>query len=134
MAFRAPCLPGTVRRPLMALDPDHLSGDPVTASSAITIRPAIAADAAAMGRLGAGLVAMHHDFDASRFIASTRGTARSYASFLAGELERPEVIVLVAEEAGALLGYTYAGIEGHDYMVLRGPAGVVYDIVVDPAR
>lgn len=31
-------------------------------------------------------------------------------------------------------GYTYAGIEGRDYMALRGPAGALYDIVVDPAR
>ena len=32
-----------------------------------------------------------------------------------------------------MVGYTYAGVEGNDYMALRGPAGVVYDIVVDPA-
>ena len=31
-----------------------------------------------------------------------------------------------------MLGYTYAGVEGTDYMSLRGPAGVVYDVVVDP--
>ena len=33
-----------------------------------------------------------------------------------------------------MLGYTYAGVEGTDYMSLRGPAGVLYDIVVDPAH
>lgn len=33
-----------------------------------------------------------------------------------------------------MIGYTYAGVEGTDYMSLRGPAGVVYDIVVDPAH
>jgi ribosomal protein S18 acetylase RimI-like enzyme len=33
-----------------------------------------------------------------------------------------------------VLGYTYAGVEGNDYMSLRGPAGVVYDLVVDPTR
>jgi ribosomal protein S18 acetylase RimI-like enzyme len=33
-----------------------------------------------------------------------------------------------------VLGYTYAGVEGYDYMSLRGPAGVLYDIVVDPAH
>jgi ribosomal protein S18 acetylase RimI-like enzyme len=32
-----------------------------------------------------------------------------------------------------VIGYTYAGVESNDYMALRGPAGVVYDIVVDPA-
>jgi len=33
-----------------------------------------------------------------------------------------------------VIGYTYAGVEGNDYMSLRGPAGVLYDIVVDPAH
>ena len=31
-----------------------------------------------------------------------------------------------------MVGYTYAGVEGNDYMSLRGPAGVVHDIIVDP--
>ncbi len=31
-----------------------------------------------------------------------------------------------------MVGYTYAGIEGFDYMTLRGPAGALHDIVVDP--
>jgi ribosomal protein S18 acetylase RimI-like enzyme len=31
-----------------------------------------------------------------------------------------------------VLGYTYASVEGYDYMSLRGPAGVLNDIVVDP--
>ena len=39
----------------------------------------------------------------------------------------------MAERGGQVLGYTYAGVEAHDYMALRGPAGVLYDIVVDPA-
>jgi ribosomal protein S18 acetylase RimI-like enzyme len=42
------------------------------------------------------------------------------------------VVVLVAEHDGVVVGYTYAGVEGVDYMSLRGPAGVLYDIVVDP--
>ena len=33
-----------------------------------------------------------------------------------------------------MVGYSYAGVEGNDYMALRGPAGVVYDIVVDPGH
>jgi hypothetical protein len=35
----------------------------------VTVRPASAEDEAAMGRLGAMLVAEHHDFDPRRFIA-----------------------------------------------------------------
>jgi ribosomal protein S18 acetylase RimI-like enzyme len=103
-------------------------------ASVITTRRATAADAPALGRLGALLVALHHDFDRDRFIAPTPNTAPAYGGYLASQLDRPEVVVLVAEEAGVILGYTYAGLEGNDYMALRGPAGVVYDLVVEPTR
>jgi ribosomal protein S18 acetylase RimI-like enzyme len=99
-----------------------------------TIRPAAPADLPAIGRLGALLVRLHHDFDPERFIPAAPGTERAYASFLGTQLAEPEVIVLVAERDGEVLGYTYAGVEGYDYMALRGPAGVLYDIVVDPAH
>ena len=98
------------------------------------VRPAQRADIPAIGRLGAQLVRLHHDFDPQRFIAATSGTEHGYASFLGTQLDDPDVIVLVAERDGQVLGYTYAGVEGVDYMSLRGPAGVLYDIVVDPAH
>ena len=88
----------------------------------------------AVGRLGALLVQLHHDFDAARFMAATAQTPRGYASYLGTQLAEPNVVMLVAERDGAILGYTYAGVEGVDYMSLRGPAGVLYDIVVDPAH
>lgn len=96
------------------------------------IRPATTADLPAVGRLGALLVGTHHDFDPQRFLPATSRTAEGYASYLATQLEQPEVAVLVAEEHGQVVGYTYAAMEGTDYMSLRGPAGVLYDIVVDP--
>jgi ribosomal protein S18 acetylase RimI-like enzyme len=105
-----------------------------TDASGITIRPASSADLEAIGRLGALLVRTHHDFDPQRFIAATPQTERGYASFLETQLDEPRVVVLVAERSGGVLGYTYAGVEGRDYMSLRGPAGVLYDIVVDPAH
>lgn len=100
----------------------------------ITIRPAAPADLPAIGRLGALLVRTHHDFDPERFIAATPQTEHGYASFLGTQLMEPNVVVLVAEWNGEVLGYAYAGVEGRDYMSLRGPAGVLYDIVVDPAH
>jgi ribosomal protein S18 acetylase RimI-like enzyme len=100
----------------------------------VTIRPAIAADVRAMGRLGAVLVQTHHDFDAARFIAATPQTEHGYASYLGSQLAKRDIIILVAEDDGDVLGYTFAGIEGYDYMELRGPAGVLYDIVVDQAH
>jgi len=100
----------------------------------VTIRPATAADVRAMGRLGAVLVQTHHDFDAARFIAATPQTEHGYASYLRSQLAKRDIVVLVAEDDGDVLGYTFAGIEGYDYMELRGPAGVLYDIVVDQAH
>ena len=98
------------------------------------IRPARPADLAAVGRLGALLVRTHHEFDARRFIAPTPQTEQGYGSFLGTQLSEPNVIVLVAEADDEVLGYTYSGVEGRDYMSLRGPAGVLYDIVVDPGH
>jgi ribosomal protein S18 acetylase RimI-like enzyme len=42
--------------------------------------------------------------------------------------------VFVAEKDGAVIGYTYAGIEARDWMALRDTAGALYDILVDPTR
>jgi ribosomal protein S18 acetylase RimI-like enzyme len=100
--------------------------------SDVIVRPARPADQAAMGRLGAMLVAEHHDFDPPRFIAPLPNLPERYGSFLVSRIERPEMVVLVAERDEAVVGYAYAGLEGNDYMALRGPAGVLYDLVVDP--
>ena len=101
---------------------------------AVTVRPATSADVGALGRLGAHLVRTHHDFDPARFMAATARTERGYASWLDSQLRERDVVVLVAERGGEVLGYTYAGVEGPDWMALRGPAGVLHDIVVDPAH
>jgi len=97
----------------------------------VTIRPAARADLAAIGRLGALLVKTHHDFDSERFLPASDETPHGYASFLGTQLDKRDVVIFVAEYAGEVVGYTYAGNEGYDYMSLRGPAGVLYDIVID---
>ena len=102
--------------------------------SSITIRPAKTEDLRAIGRLGALLVRLHHDFDPERFIAAAPRTEQRYASFLGSQLDEPNVVILVAERNSDVVGYTYGGVEDYDYMALRGPAGVLYDIVVDPAH
>jgi ribosomal protein S18 acetylase RimI-like enzyme len=100
----------------------------------ISVRTARPDDAAALGRLGALLVAQHHGYDPDRFIAPGPGTARGYGAFLSSQLERKDVVLIVAEARGAVVGYAYAGMEGSDWMALRGPAGAIYDLVVDPAH
>jgi ribosomal protein S18 acetylase RimI-like enzyme len=44
----------------------------------------------------------------------------------------PDVVILVAEQDGRVIGFVYAGLEDTDWMALRGPAGALYDLVVDP--
>jgi ribosomal protein S18 acetylase RimI-like enzyme len=102
--------------------------------SDLAVRPARAEDEAAMGRLGAMLVEEHHRFDPKRFIAPLPQLSERYGQFLAAQIASPGKVVLVAEREGAVLGYAYGCAEGSDYMVLRGPAGEIYDIVVDPAH
>jgi ribosomal protein S18 acetylase RimI-like enzyme len=114
-------------------------------SALLAIRPAVLADAPAIGRLGALLVRMHHDFDPQRFLAAMPQTEERYGAYLGTQLAKPDIVILVAEkvaervagraaERGEVVGYTYAGLEGTDYMALRGPAGAIYDLVVDPGH
>ena len=98
----------------------------------VTVRPAVAADRAAIGRLGELLVSEHHEFDPQRFIAPIPNLSERYGDFLIGQSKRAEMRVLVAQWEGAVVGYAFGGMEGNDYMALRGPAGVIYDLVVDP--
>src|SRR4051812_5811102 len=96
-----------------------------------SVRRATPADLALIGRLGALLVEEHYGFDPRRFLAARRGTPTGYASFMSTQLEDPDKAVLVADDNGDMIGYAYAAIEGYDYMALRGPAGVLHDIIVD---
>jgi ribosomal protein S18 acetylase RimI-like enzyme len=98
------------------------------------VRRATPADLPRIGRLGALLVEEHHDFDPQRFLAARPGTPEGYASFLGAQLEDSEKAVLVADDKGELLGYAYAAVEGYDYIALRGPAGVLHDVIVDPGH
>ena len=59
---------------------------------------------------------------------------QAYGRFLTSQIGRQEKLVLVAERDGAVVGYVFGGMEGSDYMALRGPAAVLYDLVVEPAH
>jgi ribosomal protein S18 acetylase RimI-like enzyme len=85
-----------------------------------------------IGRLGALLVEEHYDFDPRRFLAASDRTPADYASFISTQLEDPDKAVLVADDNGDVIGYAYAVVEGYDYMALRGPAGVLHDVIVAP--
>jgi len=97
----------------------------------VVIRPAVAADTIVLGRFGSLLVSLHHELDQDRFFAATERTEASYAGWLEKQLERQDVVILVAEFEGMVSAYAYGTVEGPDYMALRGPAGVIHDLFVD---
>ena len=96
------------------------------------IRPATPADVPALGRLGAHLMRVHHDFDPQRFLSPGSNPEEGYAWFLGRQLEEPDSVVLVAEHEEQIVGYVYAGIEPLSWRELRDEAGFVHDIVVAP--
>jgi ribosomal protein S18 acetylase RimI-like enzyme len=100
----------------------------------IIIRPAVRADATVLGSYGAALMSLHNKWDPARFIPAGPTTPDKYASWLASQMVREDVVVLVAEDRNSIIGYVYGALEGADYMALRGPAGVLHDIFVDPQR
>lgn len=94
------------------------------------VRLASRDDLPRVGTLAADLVAAHHAFDRTRFLPETGGTADGYERFLATQLDDANVVLVVAELGGEVVGYGYAALEGHDWMSLRGPAGVIHDLFV----
>lgn len=104
----------------------------MSTDTAAIVRRANRADIESLGKLGARLVQEHYEFDRRRFLAAREGTADHYGAFLASQIEDPDVILLVAENEGRVIGYAFGAIEGYDYLSLRGPAGVVHDLIVEP--
>jgi ribosomal protein S18 acetylase RimI-like enzyme len=100
--------------------------------SGYIIRRATDADMPSLGRLGARLVEEHHAFDGRRFLAVRKRTPDDYATFLGSQLDDPVTVIFVADKDAEVIGYAWAAIEGYDYMALRGPAGVLHDLIVDP--
>jgi len=96
-----------------------------------TIRRASDGDLPALGRLGASLMRLHFGFDPQRFLAPGDDPEQGYAWFLGTQLGEPDVVVLVAERDGHVLGYVYAGMEPVSWKELRGPAGFIHDVVID---
>ena len=95
------------------------------------VRLANKSDALALGRLGAHLLETHYRFDAKRFMAPLPDSSEGYASFLRSQLEEDDVVVFVAERAGAIVGYVYAGLEPTSWKELRDMAGFIHDVVVE---
>ena len=97
----------------------------------VLIRQAETRDLPALGKLGASMVRLHHDFDPQRFMAPGPDVEEGYSWFLGTQLAEPDVFVGVAERAGEVVGYVYAGLEPQSWKELRDAAGFIHDLVVD---
>jgi GNAT superfamily N-acetyltransferase len=95
------------------------------------IRRATEADAPALGRLGAMLLRAHYEFDGQRFMAPGRNPEAGYGWFLRTQMHEDDVVVLVAERDGVVVGYVYAGLEPQSWKELREACGFIHDVVVD---
>jgi GNAT superfamily N-acetyltransferase len=95
------------------------------------IRLANDSDVPTLGRLGAVLLETHYRFDRKRFMAPQPDSAEGYAWFLRSQLKATDMVVFVAERAGAIVGYVYAGLEPASWKELRDAAGFIHDVVVE---
>ncbi len=94
------------------------------------IRRARAADLPAVSRLAAELVRMHHSYDPPRFML-VEPVEEGYRWFFSRELKRRGALILVAEDAGAIVGYAYGTMEGRNWNDLLDACGKLNDLYVD---
>ena len=96
---------------------------------------AVAADVPVIARFAGDLYTLHHGWDPARFWdlgtdtpAGQRGRERFFGSLL----HDTTAVLMVAESAGATVGYLFAGFESHDYENLLEEAIWVHDLYVSP--
>lgn len=94
------------------------------------VRRAGTHDVAALGRLGAHLMRVHHAFDPARFLPPGDHPEEGYGGFLSTQLRESDVAIFVADRGGEVIGYVYAGVEPLSWKELRDRAGFVHDLVV----
>ena len=97
----------------------------------MTIRRAVPGDRAALGRLGSMLMHVHYNFDRKRFLDPGADAGAGYGDFLASQLDEEDAVVLVADDAGLVVGYAYAAIEPLSWKELRDEAGFIHDVAVE---
>lgn len=88
------------------------------------------ADLSAVGILAGRLVRLHYAYDEKRFLQPV-DPERGYARWFKSQLPRDEVILLVAEDAGEIVGYAYARMEPRSYDELLEACTKLHDILVD---
>jgi ribosomal protein S18 acetylase RimI-like enzyme len=96
----------------------------------LILRPACHDDLGAVARLAGKLARMHHALDDRRFFLPDR-VEEGYAWWLGREIERAEVVLLVALRGGAVVGYAYGRLEERDWNLLLDACGALHDVWVE---
>jgi ribosomal protein S18 acetylase RimI-like enzyme len=99
----------------------------------IDIRPANRADLPRVSQLAGALVRMHHAVDPKRFMLMPN-VESGYAWWFERQLKNDDAVILVAEEAGAIIGYAYGSKEPRDWNMLLDEHGALHDVYVDEAK
>ena len=103
----------------------------VAADPPLVVRSATRDDIPAIAALAAKLVTMHHDADASRFFLPDDPEG-GYAWWLGQEIDRDEVLLLVATRGARVVGYAYGRIEGRNWNQLLDAHASMQDLWVEP--
>jgi ribosomal protein S18 acetylase RimI-like enzyme len=98
-------------------------------TSEIAIRRAAPADIEAIAALAGELVRLHHRTDPARFFLPDR-VEQGYAWWLRRELSREAAVILVAEQAGEIVGYSYGALAERDFNALLDEHGAIHDVFV----
>ncbi len=95
----------------------------------LVLRRAERADLETLGQLAAALVRLHHRLDPARFFV-VEPVETGYRWWLEKQLDVEDVVLIVAERAGSIVGYGYAALEERDWMALRDACGMIHDVFV----
>jgi ribosomal protein S18 acetylase RimI-like enzyme len=99
-------------------------------SAVVTIREMRRADLDPVGTLAAELVRQHHRWDPDRFLLA-EPVDEGYRWFFGTQLGAPEVVLLVAELEGRVVGYAYGAVQPRDWNLLLEVHGALHDVAVD---
>jgi ribosomal protein S18 acetylase RimI-like enzyme len=99
----------------------------------LILRPARRDELGAVARLAAKLVRMHHAFDPQRFFLPD-GVEDGYAWWFGREIDRDDVVLLVALRANVIIGYAYGRLEERDWNQLLDTCGALHDLWVEEAE
>ena len=101
--------------------------------SDVIIREAREGDLDAVSVLAARLVRLHHRWDPLRYLLP-EPVEEGYRWWLGAQLGKPEVLLLVAELEGQVVGYVYGAVEPRDWAMLLDTFGAIHDIYVEEAH